>query len=66
MGESRADVEMRNEEDEEKSEAEILRVTMNPKNPTSREKQEHEDSVNFWKKRREKGGPQSKLSITVF
>ena len=89
VGESRADVEMRNEEDEEPSEAEILRVTMNPKNPTSREKQEHEDSrhavcrswcaarvegrgvvdnieLNFWKKRKVKGGPQSQLSITVF
>ena len=40
--ESRADVEMRNEEDEEPLEAEIPRVRMNPKNPTSREKQEHE------------------------
>ena len=29
---------------EEPSEAEIPRVRMNPKNPTSREKQEHEDS----------------------
>ena len=44
LGESRADVEMANEEDEEPSEAEIPRVIMNPKNPTSREKQEHEDS----------------------
>ena len=44
VGESRADVEMGNEEDEEPVEAEIPRVTMNPKNPTSREKQEHEDS----------------------
>ena len=35
---------MGNEEDEEPSEAEIPRVRMNPKNPTSREKQEHEDS----------------------
>ena len=33
-----------NEEDEEPLEAEIPRVRMNPKNPTSREKQEHEDS----------------------
>ena len=40
VGESRADVEMGNEEDEEPWEAEIPRVTMNPKNPTSREKQE--------------------------
>ena len=30
--------------DEEPLEAEIPRVRMNPKNPTSREKQEHEDS----------------------
>ena len=44
VGESRADVEMGNEEDEEPLEAEILRVRMNPKNPTSQEKQEHEDS----------------------
>ena len=35
---------MGNEEDEETSEAEIPRVRMNPKNPTSREKQEFEDS----------------------
>ena len=41
---SRADVEMGNEEDEEPVEAEIPRVSLNPKNPTSREKQEHEDS----------------------
>ena len=44
VGESRADVEMGNEEDEERLEAEIPRVRMNPKNPTCREKQEHEDS----------------------
>ena len=44
VGESRADVEMGNEEDEEPLEAEIPRVPMNPKNPTSREKQEHEDA----------------------
>ena len=44
VGESRADVEMGNEEDEEPLEAEIPRVRMNPKNPTSRDKQEHEDS----------------------
>ena len=44
IGESRADVEMGNDEDEERLEAEILRVRMNPKNPTSREKQEHGDS----------------------
>ena len=43
VGESRADVEMGNEEDEEPFEAEIPRVRMNPKNPTSREKQEPED-----------------------
>ena len=42
--ESRADVKMGNEEDEEPLEAEIPRVRMNPKNPTCREKQEHEDS----------------------
>ena len=39
IGESRADVEVGNDEDEEPLEAEIARVTMNPKNPTSREKQ---------------------------
>ena len=44
VGESRADVEMGDEEDEESLEAEIPRVGMNPKNSTSREKQEHEDS----------------------
>ena len=44
VGESRADVEMGNEEDEEPLEAEIPRVRMNPKTPTCREKQEHEDS----------------------
>ena len=44
IGESRADVEMGNDEDEEPLETEISRVRMNPKNPTSREKQEHEDS----------------------
>ena len=37
--ESRVDVEMGNEEDEEPLEAKIPRVRMNPKNPTSREKQ---------------------------
>ena len=36
VGESRADVEVGNEEDEEPWEAEIPRVRMNPKNPTSR------------------------------
>ena len=35
---------MGNEENEEPLEAEIPRVRMNPKNPTSREKQENEDS----------------------
>ena len=35
---------MGNEEDEEPFEAKIPRVRVNPKNPTSREKQEHEDS----------------------
>ena len=35
---------MGKEEDEEPLEAEIPRVRMNSKNPTSREKQEHEDS----------------------
>ena len=44
VGESRADVEMGNEEDEEPSEAEVPRVRMNPKNPTIRWIQEHEDS----------------------
>ena len=37
--ESRAGVEMENDEDEEPLEAEIPRVRMNPRNPTSREKQ---------------------------
>ena len=36
VGESCADVEMGSEEDEEPLEAEIPRVKMNPKNPTSR------------------------------
>ena len=35
---------MGDEEDEEPLEAEIPRVRMNRKNPTSSEKQEHEDS----------------------
>ena len=35
---------MGNDEDEEPLEAEFQRDRMNPKNPTSREKQEHEDS----------------------
>ena len=35
---------MGNEEDEEPFEAEVPRVRMNPKNPTGREEQEHEDS----------------------
>ena len=43
VGESCADVEMGNEEDEEPLEAEIPRIRMNPKSPTSGEKQEHED-----------------------
>ena len=43
VGESRAVVEMGDEEDEELLEAEIPRVRMNPKNPTSREKQELQD-----------------------
>ena len=39
------DVEMENDEDEDEEplEAEVPRARMNPKNPTSREKQEHED-----------------------
>ena len=41
VGESRADVEMGNEEDEEPLEAEIR---MNPKSPTSGENKEHVDS----------------------
>ena len=44
VGESRADVEVGNEADEEPLDAEMPRVRMNPKNPTSREKQEHKDS----------------------
>ena len=40
VGESRADVVLGNDEDEEP----LDRVRMNPKNPTSREKREHEDS----------------------
>ena len=40
----REDVEMGNEGDEEPLEEEIPKVRMNPKNPTSREKREHEDS----------------------
>ena len=43
VGESRADVEMGNKEDDEPLEAEIPRVRMNPKNHTNREKKEHED-----------------------
>ena len=34
-----------NEEDEEPLEAEVPRTRMNPKNPTSRKKQEHEGSA---------------------
>ena len=41
VGESRADVEMGNEEDEEPLEAEIPRARKNPKNRNSRETQEH-------------------------
>ena len=44
MGESRADAEMGNEEDGEHLEATIPTIRTNPKNHTSREKQEHEDS----------------------
>ena len=44
FGESRVDVEMGNDEDEEPVAAEIPRVTMNPKNPTNKEKREREDS----------------------
>ena len=40
----REDVEMGNDEDEKQWEAEVPRARMSPKNPTSREKQEHEDS----------------------
>ena len=46
MGESRAPVEMGNDqdEDEEPWEAVISRVRTNPKNPTNRENEEHKDS----------------------
>ena len=37
----REDAEMGNDVDEEPLEAEVPRARMNPKNPTSREKQEH-------------------------
>ena len=40
----RENVEMVNDDDEEPVEAEVPRARMNPKNSTSREKQEHEDS----------------------
>ena len=40
----REDVEMGNDEHDEPLKPEVLRARMNPKNPTSREKQEHEDS----------------------
>ena len=43
VAEFRADVAMGNEEDDEPWEAEIPKVRMNPKNPTSREKQEHKE-----------------------
>ena len=39
------DVEMGNDEDQEPLEAEVPRARMNPKNPTSREKQEREDTA---------------------
>ena len=42
--ESRADVEMGNDEDEEPLEAEIPRVRMNPRIAREEEKQEHKDS----------------------
>ena len=45
VGESGADVEMGNEEDEEALDAEIPRVRMNPKNPTSTEKMEHDEML---------------------
>ena len=41
---TREDVEMGNDEDGEPLEAEVPRARMNQKNPTRREKQEHEDS----------------------
>ena len=45
IGESRADVEMGNDEDEELLDAEIPRVRMNPQDSHEQtEKQEHEDS----------------------
>ena len=44
IGAPREDVEMGNDEDQEPLEAEVPRARLNPKNPTSREKQEHEDS----------------------
>ena len=44
IGESRADVDIGNDEDEEPLEAEIPTDRMKPKNPTSREKHEHEYS----------------------
>ena len=59
LGESRADVEMGDEEDEEPLEAEIPRFRMNPKNPTSREKQAKAEvlvdniELNCWKKNEE-------------
>ena len=42
----REDFEMENDEDEEPLEVEVPRARMSPKNPTSRRKQEHEDSAN--------------------
>ena len=79
VGEFRAGVELGNEEDEEPLEAAIPRVRLNPKNPTNREKQEHEDSGlavhrsrcaacvegRGWKKRKEKGRLRSQLSTKV-
>ena len=44
FGAPRESVEMGNDEDEEPLEAEVPRARMNPKNPMSPEKQEHEDS----------------------
>ena len=43
VGDSHADVEMGNAEDEEPLEAEVPGARIIPRNPTSREKQEHED-----------------------
>ena len=67
VGESRADVGMGYEEDEELLEAEIPRVSKNPKNPTSLgvllvskvEVLVDNIELNYWKKRKEKGRLQS-------